>query len=94
MNCASANKDSNELETNFNSGFLSFLGPNYTNKNSQKEKTVALNEHNRMEDVAINQGPRLTQELTLTMVFFSFGVRLARTKSAEKRIQMQQNERK
>jgi len=52
MNCASANKDSNELETNFNSGFLSFLGPNYTNKNSQKEKTIALNEHKRMEDVA------------------------------------------
>ena len=55
---------------------------------------VSLYECKRMEEVATNQGHRLTQELTLTIVFFSFGVRLARTKCSEKIIQMHQNERK
>jgi len=37
-----------------------------------------------MEPVAINQGPCLTQQLTLTIVFFSFGALFAHTKSSQK----------
>jgi len=35
-----------------------------------------------MKVMVVNQGPRLTQELTLTIVFFSFGARLTHTKSS------------
>ena len=52
--------------------------------NSHQEKIVTLNECKRMEPVAINQGPCLTQQLTLTIVFFSFGALFAHTKSSQK----------
>ena len=53
-------------------------------KNSNKENIVALNECKRMKAVAVNQGPCLTQELNLIIVFFSFGARLAHMKNSQK----------
>ena len=34
--------------------------------------------------MVVNQGPRLTQERTLTIVFYSFGAQLTHTKRSRK----------
>jgi len=78
-------KNLTELGTNHNSSFLSFWAPITPTKDSHKEKIVPLNECKRMKVVGATQGPCLTQQLTLNIVFFSFGAPLTHTQGAPKK---------
>jgi len=85
MNCVSTKKKNlAKLGSSCKSSFPSFWAPIAPTKNSHKEKIAALNECKGMKVRVANKGPRRTQELTLTIVFFSFGAQLTHTKSYRK----------